>query len=173
MFTFHDSTIDLYGSMVGLTLQPQENVTNDLTIDLHSAITQEHARKQHKHDVGLTRALCDKTNKLPCASACDVKWWWRLKSKPANDRAYSPAAKGGNPKISDIVFLSLLIIHPWGVYNEIWGGVDVSLLSNFKYSRWRPRWLPRRKFLFRCFYATDQPCCKGFENNCEYRCYGN
>ena len=77
MFTFHDSTIDLYGSMVGLTtgltLQPQENVTNDLTIDLHSTITQAHARKQHKHDVGLTRALCDKTNKLPCASACDVK----------------------------------------------------------------------------------------------------
>ena len=71
---------------------------------------------------------------------------------------YSPAAKGGNPKISDIVF-SLLIIHPWGVYNEIWGGVDVSPLSNFKYSRWRPRCLPRRKFLiFRCFSATDQPC---------------
>ena len=53
---------------------------------------------------------------------------------------------GGNPKISDIVF-SLLIFHPWGVYNEIRGGVEVSPLSNFKYSRWRPRWLPRRKFL--------------------------
>ena len=62
-----------------------------------------------------------------------------------------------NPHISDIVF-SLLIIHPWGVYNEICGGVEVSPLSNFKYSRWRPRWLPRRKFLlFRCFSATDQP----------------
>ena len=45
-----------------------------------------------------------------------------------------------NPKISGIVFF-LLIIHPWGVYNEIWGGVEVSPLSNFKYSRWRPRWL--------------------------------
>ena len=67
-------------------------------------------------------------------------------------------AKGANPKISGIVF-SLLIIHPWGVYNEIWGGVEVSPLSNFNYSRWRPRWLPRRIFLlFRCFSATDQPC---------------
>ena len=52
-----------------------------------------------------------------------------------------------NPKISGIVF-SLLIIHPWGVYNEIWGDVEVSPLSNFNYSRWRPRWLsPKRKFL--------------------------
>ena len=35
----------------------------------------------------------------------------------------------------------------------------MSPLSNFKYSRWRPRWLPRRIFLlFRCFSATDQPC---------------
>ena len=41
----------------------------------------------------------------------------------------SPAAK-----ISDIVF-SLLIIHRWGVYNEIEGGVELSPLSNIKYSR--------------------------------------
>ena len=79
---------------------------------------------------------------------------------------YSPAAKGGNPKISDIVF-SLLIIHPKGVYNEIWGGVEVSPLSNFKYSIWRPRWFPRRKFLlFRCFSASDQPCFG------QYACFG-
>ena len=79
---------------------------------------------------------------------------------------YRPAAKGGNPKISDIVF-SLLIIHPWCVYNEIWGGVEVSPLSNFKYSRWRPRWLPRRKFLLcRCFSATDQP------RFGQYACFG-
>ena len=71
-----------------------------------------------------------------------------------------------NPQISDI-FFSLLIIHPWGVYNEIWGGVEVSPLSNFKYSRWRPRWLPRREFLlFRCFSATDQPCFG------QYACFG-
>ena len=43
---------------------------------------------------------------------------------------YSPAAKGGNPIISDIVFF-LLIIHPWSVCNEIWGGVEMSPLSNF------------------------------------------
>ena len=79
----------------------------------------------------------------------------------------SPAAKGGNPKISDIVFF-LLIIHHWGLYNEIWGGVEVSPLSNLKYSRWRPRWLPHRKFLlFWCFPYTYQPCfgqyaCCGF-----------
>ena len=80
----------------------------------------------------------------------------------------SPAAKGGGvtPK-SLIYFFSLLIIHPWGVYNEIWGGVEVSPLSNFKYSRWRPRWFPRRKFLlFRCFSASHQPCFG------QYACFG-
>ena len=66
---------------------------------------------------------------------------------------------GGVTPQSLVQFFSLLIIHPWGVYNEIWGGVEVSPLSNFKYSRWRPRWLPRRIFLlFWCFSATDQPC---------------
>ena len=43
----------------------------------------------------------------------------------------------------------------------------MSPLSNFKYSRWRPRWLPRRKFLlFRRFSATDQPCFG------QYACFG-
>ena len=75
--------------------------------------------------------------------------------------------RGVTPK-SLIEFFSLLIVHPWCIYNEIWGGVEVSPLSNFKYSRWRPIWFPRRKFLlFRCFSASDQPCfgqyaCCGF-----------
>ena len=42
-----------------------------------------------------------------------------------------------------------------GVYNEIWGGVEVSPLSNFKYSRWRPRLLPRRKFLLFRFFLPQ------------------
>ena len=46
-----------------------------------------------------------------------------------------------NHKISDIVF-SLLIIYHWDVYNDIWGGVDLSPSSNFKHSIWRPRWFP-------------------------------
>ena len=44
-----------------------------------------------------------------------------------------------NPKILYSFFL--LIIYHWDVYNDIWGGVDLSPLSNFIYSRWRPRWL--------------------------------
>ena len=54
----------------------------------------------------------------------------------------SPAAKGGggNPKISDIVFSCGLFIIG-GVYIENYGGVVLSPLSNFKYSRWRPKWL--------------------------------
>ena len=43
----------------------------------------------------------------------------------------------------------------------------MSPLSNFKYSRWRPIWLPRRKFLlFGFFSATDQPCVG------QYACFG-
>ena len=51
--------------------------------------------------------------------------------------ALSPAAKGGgcNPKTSDLVY-PLLIIHRLGVCNDIWGGVELSPLINFKYSRW-------------------------------------
>ena len=91
-----------------------------------------------------------------------------------------------NPKISRIVFF-LLIIHPWGVYNEIWGGVEVSPLSNFNYSRWRPRWLsPKRKFLtFHYFSVLCQISMvfwsvyipwgphNVFAYNWVYRCYGN
>ena len=35
-----------------------------------------------------------------------------------------------NPKISDIVF-SLLIIYHWHVYNDIWGGLDLSPMNIF------------------------------------------
>ena len=41
----------------------------------------------------------------------------------------------------DIVFFSLLIMLHWDVYNDI-PVVLFSPLSNLKYSRWRPRWLP-------------------------------
>ena len=39
---------------------------------------------------------------------------------------------------------SLLTIHLLGVHNTIWADVDSTPLSNFKYSRWHPRWPPQR-----------------------------
>ena len=47
-----------------------------------------------------------------------------------------------HPKSSDIVF-SMLIIYLWGLHKNIQGGVEVSLLSNFNYSRWPP-WTRKR-----------------------------
>ena len=68
-----------------------------------------------------------------CVSACAYNYVHIVRQPNAT---FPP-----NTKISDIVFFSLLIIYHWGVYNDIWRGVDLSPLSNFKYSRWRSRWL--------------------------------
>ena len=38
----------------------------------------------------------------------------------------------------------LLNIHLLRVHNKIWADVDYTPLSNFKYSRQRPRWSPQR-----------------------------
>ena len=42
-----------------------------------------------------------------------------------------------DPTSSDIVF-SQRIIHLWGLHEDIQGGVEMSSLSNFNYSRWPP-----------------------------------
>ena len=57
---------------------------------------------------------------------------------------YTPSiTPGGFIYEGILVSLSLLIMLHWGVYSDIPVDVLFSPLSNLKYSRWCPRWMPR------------------------------